>query len=313
MKKHHYNTELIWTGNNGKGTLNYQSYGRAYTISIKNKPDLSGSSDPAFRGDNSKHNPEELLLASLSSCHMLWYLHLCSSEGIIVQEYSDHATGTMVESADGSGKFTEVILKPSVVISDNKKIIRANELHHKANEMCFIANSVNFPVHHHPTCTTMSAEKKEEVQIIEYLPKYRNRWKEINVEWVTETFWMEEVDHQHCNEPEKYILEKGGNILLAKLGGEIVGTAGLLLEENGVFELIKMAVDKRYRGRGIGRKLCTAAIEKAKSEKAKMLYLLSNTKGVGDAVSLYRKLGFKEVPLSSDEFERANIQMELWF
>lgn len=151
------------------------------------------------------------------------------------------------------------------------------------------------------------------IEIIDFIPKYKHRWKEINEEWIKETFWMEEIDHQHCDEPEKYILEKGGVILFAKIGEEIAGTAGLIKEPEGVYELIKMAVDKNHRGKGVGRKLCAAAIERAKIEGAKMLYLYSNTEGVGNAVGLYRKLGFKEVPLSSDEFERANIQMELWY
>ena len=152
MKTHHYNTTLKWTGNTGQGTVHYRKYERSYIVKIKNKPDLLGSADPAFRGDSTKYNPEELFLASLSSCHMLWYLHLCSSEGIIVTQYIDHAIGTMNERADGSGYFTEVTLKPDVVVSKKENIERANALHKKANEMCFIANSVNFPIHHVPNC-----------------------------------------------------------------------------------------------------------------------------------------------------------------
>lgn len=151
--KHHYQLELNWTGNLGEGTKSYKTYHRSYSISINGKATLHGSSDPAFRGDASKYNPEELFLMSLSSCHMLWYLHLCSNEGIVVQEYTDHATGTMEENADGSGKFTEVVLHPKVKIINQDQIQQANALHHKANQMCFIANSCNFPVIHHPECT----------------------------------------------------------------------------------------------------------------------------------------------------------------
>jgi organic hydroperoxide reductase OsmC/OhrA len=151
-KEHKYKTRVNWTGNTGTGTSNYRGYERSHMISIEHKPDIHCSSDPAFRGDKTKHNPEELLLASLSSCHMLWYLHLCAEAGIVVTEYADHATGTMVETDNGGGRFTEVALHPMVTVTENKMIEKANALHKKANELCFIANSVNFPVSHFPNC-----------------------------------------------------------------------------------------------------------------------------------------------------------------
>jgi organic hydroperoxide reductase OsmC/OhrA len=151
---HHYSLTVKWTGNRGQGTTGYADYDRSHTISITNKPNISGSSDTAFRGDNTKHNPEDMLVASLSTCHMLWYLHLCADAGIIVTDYTDNATGTMVESPTGGGRFTEVTLHPIVTITDASKIDKANELHKKANEKCFISNSVNFPVRHEPTCIT---------------------------------------------------------------------------------------------------------------------------------------------------------------
>lgn len=151
-RQHKYSTNLRWTGSKLVGTANYRAYERNYMISIENKPDILGSSDPAFLGDNTKHNPEELLVASLSSCHMLWYLHLCCQAGVIVLDYIDKANGTMVESPDGSGIFTEVILNPIVTVKEKSMIQKANELHKKANELCFIANSINFKVVHQPTC-----------------------------------------------------------------------------------------------------------------------------------------------------------------
>lgn len=153
MKTHHYNTTVNWTGNTGKGTENYKAYTRDYTIEASGKPEIKGSSDPAFLGDRTRYNPEEMLLASLSSCHMLWYLHLCAEAGVIVTAYSDSAEGTMAETPDGSGHFTQVVLKPAVVVANASMVDKANELHHKANKMCFIANSCNFPVTHEPTCT----------------------------------------------------------------------------------------------------------------------------------------------------------------
>ena len=150
-KQHHYNATIVWTGNNGTGTDNYKSYERSHKIIIENKSDILCSSDPAFRGDKTKHNPEELLVSAVSSCHMLWYLHLCSEAGVVVLDYTDSATGIMDEGSNGSGRFTKVTLNPVVTVTENTMVDKANELHKKANELCFIANSVNFPVTHHPT------------------------------------------------------------------------------------------------------------------------------------------------------------------
>lgn len=150
-KQHHYKIALQWTGNRGEGTRSYAGYDRSYQVVIENKVVIECSSDPAFRGDPSKHNPEELMLASLSSCHMLWFLHLCSDNGIEVINYSDNASGTMQED-NGVGKFTEVVLHPSVTIKDSLKIDLANSMHSIANKKCFIANSCNFPVRHQPVC-----------------------------------------------------------------------------------------------------------------------------------------------------------------
>lgn len=149
-KKHNYQTALQWRGNTGEGTSSYRAYKRDYIITIDGKPHIEGSSDPSFRGDPNKHNPEELFVASLSACHMLWYLHLCADAGIIVLEYSDQAQGIMEEYSDGGGAFTEVMLHPAVTIRDPQHKEDALRLHEKANKKCFIANSCNFPVRHNP-------------------------------------------------------------------------------------------------------------------------------------------------------------------
>lgn len=153
MSKHHsYNVKIEWTGNKGSGTSSYRAYERSHSIQVEGKPEILGSSDPAFRGDNTKHNPEDMLVASLSACHMLFYLHLCAEAGITVVEYVDNVSGTMEETPNGGGRFTEVILRPTVTITDKSRTEEANQLHHKANELCFIANSCNFPVRHEPIC-----------------------------------------------------------------------------------------------------------------------------------------------------------------
>ena len=145
-KQHHYTAAVRWTGNLGTGTSGYKNYGRDHEISAPGKPIIFGSSDPAFRGDVSRYNPEDLLVASLSTCHMLWYLHLCAVNKVVVIDYQDNATGTMEEAADGGGRFIEVTLQPLVTVSAESDLETAKRLHHEAHEKCFIANSVNFPV-----------------------------------------------------------------------------------------------------------------------------------------------------------------------
>ena len=94
MKTHNYQTTITWTGNLGQGTTNYKDYKRNHTITNPNKSQtILASADPTFLGDDTRYNPEELLLSSISSCHMLWYLHLCATNNIIVTDYTDHAKG----------------------------------------------------------------------------------------------------------------------------------------------------------------------------------------------------------------------------
>lgn len=150
MKKQYYTAEIRWTGNNGAGTERYNSYNRCHEISINQKPVLFGSADPMFLGDNTKYNPEELLLSSLSACHMLWYLHLCAEQRVVVTNYMDCADGELRLFENGSGKFDSVTLNPIVEVKAESMVPTAIKLHQDAHKMCFIANSVNFPVHHHP-------------------------------------------------------------------------------------------------------------------------------------------------------------------
>ena len=145
---HNYKLTLKWTGNKGTGTSGYRAYDRNHEILIEGKTTLLGSADPSFHGDKTVHNPEDLLLASLSACHMMSYLHVCVKAGIVVTNYVDNATGIMTVNKDGSGHFIEVTLNPIVTITDESQLAKANELHQEANKLCFIANSVNFPVMH---------------------------------------------------------------------------------------------------------------------------------------------------------------------
>lgn len=147
-REHTYQLTVTWTGNKGQGTRSYKAYDRSHTVQAGNKVVIPGSSDPAFLGDADRYNPEELLVASLSSCHMLWYLHLCAEAGVVVTAYTDKATGVMEETANGGGRFTGVTLHPAITVAEAGMIAIADALHVKANELCFIANSCNFPVHH---------------------------------------------------------------------------------------------------------------------------------------------------------------------
>ncbi|HEY8913594.1 OsmC family protein [Lacisediminihabitans sp.] len=147
--QHNYAVELEWLGNRGTGTSDYKSYGRDHVVRADGKHDISGSSDRAFHGDADRWNPEELLLAALSQCHMLSYLHVAAANGVVVTAYTDAADGTMVQSADGGGHFTGATLRPIVTISSGDPAL-ALELHHEAGTKCFIASSVNFPVLHEP-------------------------------------------------------------------------------------------------------------------------------------------------------------------
>ena len=155
MPKHRYKVSVHWTGNEGYGTQSPSSYNRNHRISASGKyENLKGSSDPAFKGDKTRYNPEDLLVSSISACHMLCYLHLCAVNGIVVIDYQDIAEGVMEENRKGGGEFIEVILHPKVKITDKNKIEMAHELHVEANDLCFIANSCNFKIRHKPEITT---------------------------------------------------------------------------------------------------------------------------------------------------------------
>jgi len=149
-KKIEYAVALAWDGSPA-GTANVREYTRNHIITAGEKPPLQGSADAIFRGDDARWNPEELLVASMAQCHMLWYLSLAARAGITVLNYHDNPTGTLETDADGSGRFTSITLHPSVIVSDVGDIGRAAELHDKAHRMCFVANSVNFQVHIEPS------------------------------------------------------------------------------------------------------------------------------------------------------------------
>ena len=145
VKSHDYTATVSWTGNRGEGTANYRAYGRNHEIAIEGKPTLPGSADPMFLGEGDRWNPEDSLVSAISACHMLWFLHLASDAGWVVESYRDEATATMQLNPDGSGQFSRATLRPHVTISRGDPVL-LEDLHHRAHEMCFIARSLNFPI-----------------------------------------------------------------------------------------------------------------------------------------------------------------------
>lgn len=145
-KEHEYTCQVQWTGNRGDGTKTYRGYDRTWDIATPGKPVIHCSNDPLLGGDPGLPNPEDLLISSLSACHMLWYLHLASREKIVVQSYTDTPIGIGESEPSGAGRFLRAILRPSIVLSDIGDRDRADALHHEIHQYCFIARSVNFPV-----------------------------------------------------------------------------------------------------------------------------------------------------------------------
>ncbi|KUM39078.1 OsmC family protein [Arthrobacter sp. EpRS71] len=157
LHEHHYALTVRWTGNLGEGTAGYRTYSRDHDVEISGLPTLKGSADPTFHGDRTRYNPEQLLLAALSQCHMLSFLHVAVKHGVVVTGYEDNAEGLMKLNRDGSGQFESVTLKPHVTIADPAHAELVPQLHHEANKVCFIARSVNFPVLHEPMTTAAAA------------------------------------------------------------------------------------------------------------------------------------------------------------
>lgn len=145
-RDHHYRVTVRWTGNLGSGTSGYGAYSRNHEIQGEGKAPIAGSSDPVFRGDADRYNPEELFVASLAACHKLWFLHLCADAGVIVTAYEDEAEGWMQDTVGGGGRFVRVRLRPRARIAGAWEAATIRELHRSAHEKCFLASSVNFPV-----------------------------------------------------------------------------------------------------------------------------------------------------------------------
>lgn len=153
-KQHDYTARIEWTGNRGEGTRTYRGYDRTWDVATPGKPVIHCSNDPLLGGDPGLPNPEDLLLASLSACHMLWYLHLASAAGIVVHAYRDNPEGVGETSPNGAGRFLSAILKPDILVDAGTDLAEAEAIHHRVHQFCFIARSVNFPVEYAPTFAT---------------------------------------------------------------------------------------------------------------------------------------------------------------
>ena len=161
---HEYAVKVTWTGNTGSGTSGYRDYSRDFVLEAEGKQAIEGSSDPTFRGTRSRWNPEDMLVAALSACHKLSYLHLCAVNGVVVTAYVDRAEGLMrFDPRSGIGRFERVVLRPEVRIAAESDVAKAQELHHEAHRLCFIANSVNFPVECEPVAVREAASEAASV------------------------------------------------------------------------------------------------------------------------------------------------------
>jgi organic hydroperoxide reductase OsmC/OhrA len=156
-KEHHYQLTVTWTGNRGEGTSSYRSYDRDHEISAEHLPSIAGSSDQHFRGNRSRWNPEQLLVAAASQCHMLSYLHHAAVNGVVVVDYVDHATGVMTEDGEGGGRFTDITLHPVVTVTAEAMVETAQRLHSDADRTCFVASSLAIPVQHDVTTVVRAA------------------------------------------------------------------------------------------------------------------------------------------------------------
>jgi organic hydroperoxide reductase OsmC/OhrA len=151
---HNYTSRIVWTGNRGEGTVHYRAYDRTWDIAVPGKPIMNCSNDPLLGGDPAKMNPEDLLLSALSACHMLWYLHFASDNGIVVTHYEDSPIGTGEVERGGAGRFVSATLRPRVTVRAGTDLALAEALHHRIHAVCFIARSVNFPVSYEPEFVT---------------------------------------------------------------------------------------------------------------------------------------------------------------
>ncbi|PPF58997.1 MULTISPECIES: OsmC family protein [unclassified Rathayibacter] len=147
--EHEYAVSVVWEGDRGTGTSGYREYGRQLTVTAEGPAPILASADTPFRGDADRWNPEQLLLAALAQCHLLSYLHVAVKNGVVVTGYTDDAVGSMLQEGE-SGRFTSVTLRPRVTVAEESMVAIAQTLHAEASRLCFIANSVNFPVSHEP-------------------------------------------------------------------------------------------------------------------------------------------------------------------
>ena len=149
-KTHEYPAKIVWTGNSGTGTSAYKAYERTWDMAAEDKAVINCSNDPLLGGDRLKYNPEDLLISAVASCHMLWYLHLCSQAGVVVTAYEDNPVGIGESEPSGAGQFIEAVLRPKITITAESDPQKAVTLHDEIHQYCYIARSINFPLRFEP-------------------------------------------------------------------------------------------------------------------------------------------------------------------
>ena len=146
LAEHDYTARVVWTGNRGEGTRHYKGYSRTWNVETPGKPVIQCSNDPLLGGDPALHNPEDMLIAALSACHMLWFLHLASGAGIVVMAYEDDPLAVGETDAQGASRFLHATLRPRITVAPGSDLEQADALHARGHDYCFIARSVNFPI-----------------------------------------------------------------------------------------------------------------------------------------------------------------------
>jgi organic hydroperoxide reductase OsmC/OhrA/ribosomal protein S18 acetylase RimI-like enzyme len=295
MKMHTYRTQLQWTGNTGSGTRDYRSYLRDHTLQAGNKPVIAGSSDPAFRGNPERYNPEELLLASLSACHMLWYLHLCAVNGVVVTDYRDAAAGQMLENEDGSGRFTEAVLYPVVTVQKADMVAQAHALHAEAHQKCFIANSCNFPVHHRDV--TLCLAEPDDAALLAQLGRttFEEAFAAQNdpdnlAEYMQTAFQTTQIT-QEFDEPDAHFCLAYADHVPVSYAKWRANDEPAALQGFKNLELQRIYVLAQYQGLKIGKALLDTALAHARQQHYDYMWL-----GVWEhnakAIQFYQRAGF---------------------
>ncbi len=291
-----YETQVDWTGNRGQGTRTYVAYSRDHRILAPGRPSIEASADPDFRGDPRRYSPEDLLVASVSACHMLWYLHLCADAGVVVTGYRDRARGRMELDPGGGGRFREVVLRPEVTLGPDSDVDTARRLHAEAHGKCFIANSMSFPVTCEPQFEVRESVRRAEVQV---LPMEEGHWEAVRriyaqgidtgvATFETEVPEWDAWDAAHMPAPRLVAVEDD-----AVTGWAALSPVSSRCVYGGVAE-VSVYVGEDHRGKGVGSTLLRRLVDASEAEGIWTLQAGIFPENEA-SIELHRRAGFREV------------------